>query len=159
MWKRQQTACNGQQTTRQETTGGMLHAADTAQKNHTANNRERATGNGQRAACNRQQTTCKRTREHARFNGKHTALPHFVCGGQRTSSSMREALYSTTSAQHGTDAIHNDATYDRGRNMQQTHMNIHGVRRTKSGSSRTSGLCRARCWTLGGGLTARLVRR
>jgi hypothetical protein len=124
-------------------------------ENHKANNRERATGNGQHAADSSQQTTCKRTREHARCNGKHTALPHFVCGGQRASSIMREALYLTTSAQHGTDAMNNDATYERGRNMQQTRMKIHGVRRTKSGSSRTSGLCRARCWTLGGGPTAR----
>ncbi len=42
-----------------------------------------------------------------------------------------------------------------------THMKVHGGKRTKSGSSRTSGLRRAR-WlrcTLGVGLTARLVRR
>ena len=97
------TACNGLQTTRQQTTGGLRHAGNTAQK--TESNRQRM----QQTTCIRQQTACRRTRAHARCNRKHTALPHFVCGGQRAAGNQQHArsiLYATTSAQHGTDATH-----------------------------------------------------
>jgi hypothetical protein len=108
----------------------MYYAADA-----TANNRSRATCNKQRAtdiaqkiATNKQRAECNRQQiaedvqqtaddmqedacsllAHARCNGKHTELPHFVRGEQRAAHNQQhaEALYSTTSAQHGTDATH-----------------------------------------------------
>jgi hypothetical protein len=80
----------------------MRHAADTAQKTAKPGN-----------ACNRQRATDSRrharAREHMRDATGNTRQRHISCAassGQRTSSSMREALNSTTSAQHGTDATH-----------------------------------------------------
>ena len=79
----------------------------------------------QQTTDNRQQTTCKRTRAHAKCNRRHTAPPHFVCGGQRAAENQQHArstLYATASAQHGTDATQ-DATHDhttRCRSMHQT---------------------------------------
>ena len=95
----------------------------------------------QQTTDNRQQTACKRTRAHPRCNGKHTALPHVVCGGQRAADNQQHAR----SIVRGNQCATRHITYDRGRSMQQTRMKIHGVSRTKSGSSRTSGLGRARC--------------
>ena len=55
---------------------------------------------------------------------RHRRISCATSSGQRTTCSMREALHSTTSAQHGTD-VHRrhtqDATYGRCRSMQQTH--------------------------------------
>ena len=75
----------------------MLHAADT----------------GKRAACNRQRASDSRRhaggREHMRDatgNTRHCRISCAASSGQRTTSSMREALFSTTSAQHGTGAAH-----------------------------------------------------
>ena len=55
---------------------------------------------------------------------RHCRISCATSSGQRTTCSMREALHSTTSAQHGTD-VHRrhtqDATYGRCRSMQQTH--------------------------------------
>jgi hypothetical protein len=98
-WKRPLTT--GTKATRQQ--GNMRHAAGTTQKTANPCN-----------ACNRQRATDSRRnargREHMRAaTRKHTALPHFLCGEQGGSgqpSSVREALFSTTSAQHGTDATH-----------------------------------------------------
>ena len=39
-------------------------------------------------------------------NTRHRRIPCAASSGQRATSSMREALSSTTSAQHGTDATH-----------------------------------------------------
>ena len=39
-------------------------------------------------------------------NTRHRRISCAASSGQRNTSSMREALYSTTSAQHGTDATH-----------------------------------------------------
>jgi hypothetical protein len=75
--------------------------------------------------------------------------------GQRSTSSMRVELYSTTTAQHGTDATHKmhlttraEACIKHTWNRQHAAGNaIHGMvmRRKVSGRSRTSGLRRARC--------------
>ena len=135
---KQRAACNKPQTTlqRQRATDnrqeGNIHQAACGMQQiprRKPHSKQPGTGNGKRmqqTTDNRQQTTCKRTRAHARCNKNPTAPPRFVCGGQRRTSSMREALYAATSAQQGTDA--QDATNDRGRNMQQTRMKIHGVR-------------------------------
>ena len=56
----------------------------------------------------------------ATSNTQHRRISCAASSGQRTTSSMREALYSTTSAQHGRRHTQ-DATYDRCRSMQQTH--------------------------------------
>jgi hypothetical protein len=76
---------------------------------------------GKKATCGMQQTTRGRRqtqatlatgsrrhasgREHMR-HARHCRISCAASSGQRTSSSMREALYPTTSAQHGTDDIH-----------------------------------------------------
>ena len=112
----------------QPSTGDMRQTIYSKQRAKTANNRKRAAFNGQQTTCDGQQTTCK---------GKHaacypcemqqethgTAAFRISCAassGQRTTSNMGQALYSTTSAQHGTDATQDDATYDPYRSMQQT---------------------------------------
>jgi hypothetical protein len=111
------TACNGQQATRQQTTGGLRHAGNTAQKMTSSRQRMPQTTD------NRQQTTCKRTRAHARCNRKHTALPHFVCGGQRAAQHQQHARSIVLDNQCATRHRRHtqDATYDRCRSMQQTH--------------------------------------
>jgi hypothetical protein len=141
---KQQIACN-------------VHQA-TCTKQRAACNSYRAEKSNQRATCRMKQPTDSRrratdSRRHgkrtraaclhmrvATANTRHCRISCAASSGQREPSSMREALYSTTSAQHGTDATQ-DATYDPCRSMQKTQMKRHGVRRTKSGSSRTSGLC------------------
>ena len=145
------TACNGQQTGRKYTPGGLRHAADTAQKTT-----QQTTGNGQRethAADNGQQTaddmqedasTCEMQQEPhctAAFRARRAADNQ-----QHARGILRGNQCATRHRRHT-----QDATYDPCRNMQQTHMKIHGVRRTKSGGSRTSGLRRAHSlrWTLG----------
>ncbi len=50
---------------------------------------------------------------------RHCGILCAASSGQRDTSSMRVELYSTTSAQHGTDATQ-DATHDRCRSMHQT---------------------------------------
>jgi hypothetical protein len=102
----------------QPTTGDMRQTIYSRQRAKMASNRKRGAFNGQQPPCDGQQTTCK---------GKHAACypcemqqeTHGIAAfriscaassGQRTTSSMREALYSTTSAQHGTDAPQDDAT-------------------------------------------------
>ena len=133
-WKKARTtACNGQQATRQQTAGGLRHAGNTAQK--TAK-----TG----SACNRQRASDSRpharARKHLRDatgNTRHRRISHFVCGEQRAADNQ----------QHGPSLVLDNQRATRHRrhtsrcNMPQTHMKIHGVRRTKSGGSRTSGLC------------------
>jgi hypothetical protein len=140
-----QRAIDSRQQGKKET-GGLRHAADTAQKTESSGQRI------QRNTCNRQQTACKRTRAHARCNRRHTALPHFVCGGQRAAENQQHArstLYATASTQHGTDATQ-DATHDHTtraaactkhkRNRQHAAGNaMYEMRRTQSGRSRTSG--------------------
>ncbi len=78
---------------------------------HAADHRQRAKDIGQRATDNVHQSaddmqedasTC----EMQQGNTRHRRIPCAASSGQRTSSSMREALFSTTSAQHGTDATH-----------------------------------------------------
>jgi hypothetical protein len=78
----------------------MRHAAGTAQKTVKPGN-----------ACNRQRASDSkqyaRGREHMRDatgNTRHCRISGAVSSVRRATSSMREALYSTTSAQHGTDA-------------------------------------------------------
>ena len=66
---------------------------------------------------------------------RHCRISCAASSGQRTTSSMREALYSTTSAQHGTDATHKmqlttraAACNKRTRNRQRTAGNaMHGM--------------------------------
>jgi hypothetical protein len=77
---------------------------------------------------------------------RHCRILCAASSGQRATSSMRVELYSTTSAQHGTDATQ-DATYDQCRSMHRTRTEpttaagnaMYEMRRTKSGRSRTSG--------------------
>jgi hypothetical protein len=78
---------------------------------HAADHRQRGKDDGQRATDNVQQTaddmqedaiTC----EMQQGNTRHCLISCAASSGQRTSSSMREALSSTNSAQHGTDATH-----------------------------------------------------
>ncbi len=112
--KGQSAACNMQRESLEKAIanrqqGNMRHAADIAQK--TAN-----PGN----ACNRPRATASRRHARAREHMRHHRLSCATSSAQRTSSSMREALYSTTSAQHGTDATQ-AATYDRCHSTQQTH--------------------------------------
>ena len=122
-WKRQPTACTGQQATRQQAADNKA----TCGMRQTERKRWQPPGN----ACSRQRATDSRRhargREHMRDATGHTRHCRISCAtssGQRTTCSMREALHSTTSAQHGTD-VHRrhtqDATYGRCRSMQQTH--------------------------------------
>jgi hypothetical protein len=87
--------------------------------------------------------------QDATRNTRHCGISCAAGSGQRRTSSMREALYATTSAQHGTDATQ-DATHDHTtraaactkhkRNRQHAAGNaMYEMRRTKSGRSRTSG--------------------
>ncbi len=97
IWKRPLTT--GHKATSQQ--GNK--AADTAQKTAKPGN-----------ACNRQRATDSRryarAREHMRDAAGNTRHCHRIScaasSGQRTTSSMREALSLTISAEHGTDATH-----------------------------------------------------
>jgi hypothetical protein len=147
--------------------GSMHYAADatanersraTCTKQRAARNRHRAEKSNQQATRGMQQPTDSRRRAtdsrrqedacsvltHASCNGKHTALPHFVRGEQRAEHNQQHArsivLDNQCATRHGRHT--QDATYDPCRSMKQTRMKIHGVRRKKSRSSRTSGLCR-----------------
>ncbi len=106
---------------------------------HAADHWQRAKDNGLRATDNVQQTaddmqedasTC----EMQQGNTRHCRISCAASSGQRTSSSMCEALYSTNSAQHGTDATHKMQTYDRCRSMQQTH--AEPIPRSRQGNAR-----------------------
>jgi hypothetical protein len=142
------------QRTQQQTTDRVQHAASNAQ--HATDLAQRIATNKQRAECNSQQIaddvqqTADSMQEdacsvptHASCDGKHTALPRFVRGEQRAAHNQQHArsivLDNQCATRHGRHTP--DATYDPCRSMQQTQMKIHGVRRKKSGSSRTSGLC------------------
>ncbi len=106
------------QRTQQQTTDRVQHAPSnvqhaTAFAQRIATNKQRAECNSQQIAGDVQQTAdAKRTRAaclHMRVATANTRHCHISCAassGQRANSSMREALYSTTSAQHGTDATH-----------------------------------------------------
>jgi hypothetical protein len=159
-WKRQQTACNGQQGNK--ATGNMQHGADIAQKTAKPGD-----------ACNRQRASDSRRhargREHMRVatgTPRHCRISCAASSGRRTSSSMRKALYSTTSAQHGTDATHKmphttgaAACNKHTRNRQHAAGKaMHGMRRPESGRSRTSRL-RGLWITAGKGLRAPKVLR
>ena len=114
---------------------------------HAADHWQRGKDNGQRATDNVHQTaddmqedasTC----EMQQGNTRHRRIPCAASSGQRTSSSMREALFSTTSAQHGTDATHKmqrttgaAACSRLTRNRQRAAGNaMHGMREEKKGS-------------------------
>jgi hypothetical protein len=112
-----------------------------------------AADNGQRAACNRQRASDSRRhargREHMRDatgNTRHCRISCAASSGKQTSS-MREALSSTTSAKNGTDDTHKmqhttsaAARTKHKRNRQHAAGNaMYEMRRTKSGRSRTSG--------------------
>jgi hypothetical protein len=139
-------ACIMQRTQQQTTdrvqhaTSNVQHATDIAKKIST--NTQRAECNRQRIADDLQEDACS-VLTHARCNGKHTALPHFGCGEQRAAEDQQHARSIVLDNQCATRHRRHtqDATYDPCRSMQQTHIKIHGVRRKKSGRSRTSGLC------------------
>jgi hypothetical protein len=84
-------------------------------------------------------------------NTRHRRISCATSSWQRTSSSMREALFSTTSAQHGTDATHKmqhttgaAACSKHTRNRHHAAGNaMHGMRRKEAGRSRTSRLRQA----------------
>ena len=106
------------------------HATDDIQQ--AARKDSKTTGNAQHLTDNRQRATA--SRRHARGSAAcypcemqqethGTAAFRISCAAssrQRNTSNMGQALYSTTSAQHGTDATQDDATYDPYRSMQQT---------------------------------------
>jgi hypothetical protein len=142
------------QRTQQQTTDRVQHAPSnvqhaTAIAQKIATNKQRAECNShqiaddvQQAADDMQEDACSGL-THASCNGKHTALPHFVRGEQREAHSQQHArsivLDNQCVTRHGRHT--QDAPYDPCRGMQQTQMKRQVVRRTKPGSSRTSGLC------------------
>jgi hypothetical protein len=86
-------------------------------RRHATRNGHHATVNGRHATDDIQQAARKDSKQHG------TAAFRISCAAssrQRNTSNMGQALYSTTSAQHGTDATQDDATYDPYRSMQQT---------------------------------------
>ena len=122
---------NDMQRARQHAICSMQQTTDNVEK--TIDSVQRTTDNkatGDKATCGRQQTPRKRqqpagnasngqratdSRRHARGrehmrdatgNTRHRRISCAASSGQRTTSSMREALFSTTSAQHGTGATH-----------------------------------------------------
>ena len=136
---------NDMQRARQHAICSMQQTTDNVEK--TIDSVQRTTDNkatGDKATCGRQQTPRERqqpagnasnrqratdSRRHARGrehmrdatgNTRHRRISCAASSGQRTTSSMREALFSTTSAQHGRRHTQ-DAAYDRCRSMQQTH--------------------------------------
>jgi hypothetical protein len=115
---RQHAPCSGQYAANNnDVQRARQHATDNRQRGQqaacvmrqTPRRRRQTTGN----ACNRQRASDSRRhprgREHMRDatgNTRHRRISCAAGSGQRTTSSMREALYSTTSAQLGTDATH-----------------------------------------------------
>ena len=100
-----------QRTARNKATDTTQHAA--CSRRQTSRSRQQTTGNAQRAACNRHRATDSsqhaRGREHMRDatgNTQHCRISCAARSGRHTPSSMREALYETTSAQLGADAAH-----------------------------------------------------
>jgi hypothetical protein len=162
----QQTPCKMRKTSCSMHYGSMHDAADATANNRSRATctKQRATAIGQRIAtskqraeCNSQQTaddvqqTADDMQEdacsvltHASCNGKHTALPHLVRGEQRAAHNQpacatyctRQPVRNTARTPHTRCTIRPVSQ----RSFQQTQIKIHGVRRTKSGSSRTSGV-------------------
>ena len=114
----------------------MRHAADTAQKTAGPGN----TCNRQRASDSRPHARARKHLRDATGNTRHRYISCAAISGQRTTSSMREALYSTTSAQHGTDATHKmqhttgaAASSKHTRNRQHAAGNaLHGMRGSRT---------------------------
>ena len=170
-------ACNAQHATdhRQRGKDNRRRATDNTQQGNKAT-RQHAECSTHRAEDGKQQATHATDNVHRTTDGMQEDAstremhqePHGTAAfrarraaGSRPDQHARSIVLDNQCAtRHGRHT--QDATYDPCRSMQQTHMNIHGVRRKQSRGSRTSGLfCPARWlrWTLGGGLTARLVRR
>ena len=122
---------------------------------HAADHRQRGKDDGQRATDNVQQTaddmqedaiTC----EMQQGNTRHCLISCAASRGQRTSSSMREAWYSTTSTQHGTDATrkmqHTTGAAACSKQTRNRHhaagIETYEMRRTESGRSLSSRLLR-----------------
>ncbi len=128
----------------QPSTGDMRQTAGSRKRAKTANNRKRAAFNGQQTTCatasRRQARGSMQRATHARCNRKHTAPPHFAFRARRAAGSGQPAAWAKPCTRQ---PARNTAQtpHTRRCNMPQTHMKIHGVRRTKSGRSRTSGLC------------------
>jgi hypothetical protein len=107
----EKTSDGVQRTTRNKATDTTQHAA--CSRRQTSRSKQQTNGNAQRAACNRQRATDSRQhargREHMRDatgSTQHCRTLSAASSGRHTPSSMREALYETTSAQLGTDAAH-----------------------------------------------------
>jgi hypothetical protein len=166
----QHMACNPQQTPckMRKTSCSMHYAADatannrsraTCTKQRAACNSYRAEKSNQQATCRMQQTTDSRRRAtDSRRHARGRVQRAYTCelqrqihgtavfrarraGGQRTTSQHARSIVldNQCATRHGRHT--QDATYDPCRSMQQTRMKRHRVRRKKSGSSRTSGLC------------------
>jgi hypothetical protein len=126
----QRAACNGNpvlcrqrgKDSRRRAPGNKHATKQEATRQHASCSRQRATGSMQQTTCSRQQTACKRTRAHAKCNRKHTALPHFVCGGQREAHKQQHARSIVLDNQCATRHRRHthDATHDPCRSMHQT---------------------------------------
>jgi hypothetical protein len=143
--QRQRATDNRQQGNRQQAVCGMRE---------TPRKRRQAAGNAwntQRATHSRRQARGRERMRDAKGNIRHRRISCAAGTGQRRTSSMREALYAATSAQHAQTPYKRCNLRPVPQHAANSHENTR-VRRKKSGSSRTSGLCRARWlrWTLGG---------
>ncbi len=120
--------------------GNVQHAADHRQRGK--DNAQRATDNVHQTADDMQKgaSTC----EMQQGNTRYCRISCAASSGQRTSSSKTEALFSTTSAQHGADATHKmqhttgaAACSKHPRNRQHAAgIETYEMRRTESGRSR-----------------------
>ena len=103
---------------------GNKHATKQETTRQHAACRQRATGSMQPTTCNRQQTACRRTTANARCSRRHTALPHFVCGGQRAAENQQHARSivrdNQCATRHRRHTRCNTRPYDPCRSMQQT---------------------------------------
>ena len=148
------TACNGQQTGRKYTPGGLRHAADTAQKTT-----QQTTGNGQRAACNRQRASD--SRRHAR-GSEHMRDATRTPRHRRVSCAAGSGEPAACAKHCTRQPVRNKAQTPHTRcNIRPVPQHAATTYENTRGKTNEVRICRARWlrWTLGGGLTARLVRR
>ncbi len=89
---------------------------------------------------------------------RHCRISCAASSGQRTTGSMREALYSTASAHHGTDAIHKVHHTTGAAACSYTHESARGKTKEVRRLAHLGALSGSLRWILRGGLTARLVR-